>query len=72
MRRATRDGIPPYIKPPLPTNMKRSRISPDEKSLICAKLLKYFKKGYLLIDIERSITNVIDYFSVKKGEDISE
>ena len=26
------------------------------------------EKGYLLIEIEGSVTNVIDYFAVKKGE----
>ena len=69
MRKQARDGIPPYIKGPLPTNMKRSRVSSEEKPLIWAKLCKYLKKGYLLIKIGNVITNVIDYFSVKKGEE---
>ena len=69
MRKEARDGIPPYIKGHLPTNMKRSRVSPNDKSLIWAKLLKYLKKGYLFLDTEESITNVIDYFAVKKGVD---
>ena len=69
MHKEARDGIPPYIKGPLPTNMKRSSVSPDEKVLIWAKLFKYLKKKYLLIEIGGSITNVIDYFAVKKGED---
>ena len=68
MRKKARDGIPPYIKGPLPTNKKHSRIKSGDKSLTWSKLLKYLEKGYLLIEIGGSVKNVIDYFAVQKGE----
>ena len=68
MRKEARDGIPPYIKGPLPSNKKRSRVSSDDKPLIWSKLLKYLEKGYLVIDSKETVKNVIDFFAVKKGE----
>ena len=68
MRKKARDGIPQYIKSPLPTNKKCSRVNTYDKSLIWSKLLKYLEKIYILIEIGGNVKNVIDYIVVKKGE----
>ena len=64
-----RNGIKPYIRNHLPQSKAQARIKyPIEKMLIFEKVIKYIKRGYLIICDHKLLSNFIDYFSVAKGD----
>ena len=62
-----KEGILPYITAELPTCQGRVRVKLKDKEFIYTKIVKYIRKGYLIICDHEQVNNYIDYFYVLKG-----
>ncbi len=66
-RRVIRDGLPPWIKGPLPRYLvpQRAEKDPAIHRVIISKLAKVREKGYIIPGTVRSLTS---FFTVPKGD----